>query len=111
VALEYFNAGSRRIRRPFLTSRRGGARLLIALGRTTKAAFAAAWLFVTALAMFFWLGNRVSEINIASVGTIKTAVNLATQYVEDIKPRLTLIDSLPSLNLNERRCRCANPTI
>jgi hypothetical protein len=35
--------------------------------------------------MFFWLGNRVSEITIASVGTIKTAANLATQYVEDIK--------------------------
>jgi hypothetical protein len=37
------------------------------------------------LAAFFWMGNRVTEITIASVGTIKTAANLATQYVEDIK--------------------------
>jgi DNA repair exonuclease SbcCD ATPase subunit len=35
--------------------------------------------------MFFWLGNRVSEITIASVGTIKTAADRATQYVEDIR--------------------------
>jgi hypothetical protein len=31
------------------------------------------------------MGNRVTEITIASVGTIKTAANLATQYVDDIK--------------------------
>jgi F0F1-type ATP synthase membrane subunit b/b' len=31
------------------------------------------------------MGNRVTEITIASVGTIKTAANLATLYVEDIK--------------------------
>ena len=58
---------------------------LVALGRTTKAAFATASLFITALTMFFSLGNRVSEITIASVGTIKAAVNVATQYVDDIK--------------------------
>jgi hypothetical protein len=33
----------------------------------------------------FWLYNRVTEITLPSLGTIKTAANLATQYVEEIK--------------------------
>jgi hypothetical protein len=37
------------------------------------------------LAGFFWMGGRVTEMTIAGIGTIKTAVNLATQYIEDIK--------------------------
>jgi hypothetical protein len=54
-------------------------------GKTTKSAFVMASLAIMFLAAFFWMGNRVTEITIASVGTIKTAANLATQYVEDIK--------------------------
>jgi hypothetical protein len=37
------------------------------------------------LAVYFWNGSRVTEITIPGVGTIKTAVDLATQYVQDIK--------------------------
>ena len=56
-----------------------------ARGKTTKTAFVIASFAIMFLAAFFWMGNRVTEITIASVGTIKTAANLATQYVEDIK--------------------------
>jgi high-affinity Fe2+/Pb2+ permease len=56
-----------------------------ARGKTTKTAFVMASFAIMFLAAFFWMGNRVTEITIASVGTIKTAANLATQYVEDIK--------------------------
>jgi hypothetical protein len=59
--------------------------VFFARGKTTKTAFAMASLAIIFLAVFFWMGNRVTEITIASVGTIKTAANLATQYVEDIK--------------------------
>jgi hypothetical protein len=37
------------------------------------------------MAALFWNGSRVTEITIARLGTIKTAANIATQYVEDIK--------------------------
>jgi hypothetical protein len=56
-----------------------------ARGKTAKTAFVMASFAIMFLAAFFWTGNRVTEITIASVGTIKTAANLATQYVEDIK--------------------------
>jgi hypothetical protein len=56
-----------------------------ARGKTAKTAFVMASFAIMFLAAFFWMGNRVTEITIASVGTIKTAANLATQYVEDIK--------------------------
>jgi high-affinity Fe2+/Pb2+ permease len=55
------------------------------LGKTTKTAFVMASFALMFITAFFWMGNRVTEITIASVGTIKTAANLATQYVEDIK--------------------------
>src|SRR5262249_51133141 len=48
-------------------------------------AFVMASFAIMFLAAFFWMGNRATEITIASVGTIKTAANLATQYVDDIK--------------------------
>jgi hypothetical protein len=56
-----------------------------AFGKTTKAAFVMASFAIMFLAAFFWMGNRVTEITIASIGTIKTAANVATQYVEEIK--------------------------
>jgi hypothetical protein len=31
------------------------------------------------------MDGRVTEMNIAGLGTIKSAVDIATQYVEDIK--------------------------
>jgi ABC-type multidrug transport system fused ATPase/permease subunit len=54
-------------------------------GKTTKTAFVMASFTILFITAFFWMGNRVTEISIASVGTIKTAATLATQYVEDIK--------------------------
>jgi septal ring factor EnvC (AmiA/AmiB activator) len=55
------------------------------LGKTTKTAFVMASFALLFITAFFWMGNRVTEITIASVGTIKTAADVATQYVEEIK--------------------------
>jgi hypothetical protein len=54
-------------------------------GKTSKGTFVAASVPMVFLAGFFWMGGRVTEMTIAGIGTIKTAVNLATQYIEDIK--------------------------
>ena len=54
-------------------------------GTTTKGAFITASFPIVFLAAFFWNGSRVTEITIASVGTIKTAATLATQYIDDIR--------------------------
>lgn len=59
--------------------------VFLALGKMPKPAFLAASLPVFFFAAFFWLDNRVTEITLPSLGTIKTAANLATQYVEEIK--------------------------
>ena len=58
---------------------------LFVRGKTTKTAFVMASFVILFITAFFWMGNRVTEITIASVGTIKTAANLASQYVDDIK--------------------------
>jgi hypothetical protein len=50
-----------------------------------KAAFITVSFPIVFLAVYFWNGSRVTEITIPGVGTIKTAVDLATQYVQDIK--------------------------
>jgi hypothetical protein len=34
---------------------------------------------------FFWMGDRVTEMTIRGVGTIKTAVKIANKYVEEIR--------------------------
>jgi hypothetical protein len=51
----------------------------------SKGSFIAASVPIVFLAGFFWMGDRVTEMTIAGVGTIKTAATLANQYVEDIK--------------------------
>ena len=59
--------------------------IFFVLGKTPKGSFIAASFPIVFLAGFFWMGGRVTEMTIAGVGTIKTAVDLATQYVADIK--------------------------
>jgi hypothetical protein len=54
-------------------------------GKTTKGVFAIVSPVIVFAAAFFWMGDRVTEMTIRGVGTIKTAVNIANQYVEDIR--------------------------
>jgi cell division protein FtsB len=54
-------------------------------GKTTKGVFTIVSPVVVFTAIFFWMADRVTEMIIPGVGTIKTAATLATQYVEDIK--------------------------
>jgi hypothetical protein len=54
-------------------------------GRTTKGVFATVSAVLLFFAAFFWMGDRVTEMRVRGVGTIKTAVNTANQYVEDIR--------------------------
>jgi hypothetical protein len=53
--------------------------------KTTKGVFALVSLVILFAVAFFWMGDRVTEMTIRGIGTIKTAANLAAQYVEDIK--------------------------
>ena len=53
-------------------------------GKTIKGVFALVSLIFFA-ATFFWMEDRVTEMTISGVGTIKAAVNTANQYVEDIR--------------------------
>src|ERR1700730_5133704 len=53
-------------------------------GKTIKGVFALVSLIFFAAA-FFWMEDRVTEMTIGGVGTIKAAVNTANQYVEDIR--------------------------
>jgi hypothetical protein len=54
-------------------------------GKTTKGVFGLVSPVIFFAAGFFWMGDRVTEMTIRGVGTIKTAVNIANQYVEDIR--------------------------
>jgi hypothetical protein len=54
-------------------------------GKTTKGTFLVVSPVIVATAAFFWMGNRVTEFTIPKVATIKAAVDLASQYAEDIK--------------------------
>jgi hypothetical protein len=54
-------------------------------GKTTKGVFAIVSPVIVFAVAFFWMGDRVTEMTIRGVGTIKTAVNIANQYVEDIR--------------------------
>jgi len=54
-------------------------------GKTTKGVFAIVSPVILFAVAFFWMGDRVTEMTIRGVGTIKTAVNIANQYVEDIR--------------------------
>ena len=54
-------------------------------GKTTKGVFAIVSPVIVFAAAFFWMGDRVTEMTIRGVGTIKTAVNIANKYVEDIR--------------------------
>lgn len=54
-------------------------------GKTTKAVFAIVSPVIVFAAAFFWMGDRVTEMSIRGVGTIKTAVNAAQEYVEQIR--------------------------
>jgi hypothetical protein len=64
-----------------------GVVLIFALvrGKTTKGVFAIVSPVIFFAAAFFWMEDRVTEMTIRGVGTIKTAVNIANQYVEDIR--------------------------
>jgi DNA invertase Pin-like site-specific DNA recombinase len=55
-------------------------------GKTTKGVFAIVSPVIVFAAAFFWMGDRVTEMTIRGVGTIKTAVNIANKYVEDEPP-------------------------
>ena len=59
----------------------------LALGKAamSKGLFAIASAIIVFAAAFFWMNDRITELTISGVGTIKTAATLATQYVEDIK--------------------------
>jgi hypothetical protein len=59
--------------------------VLFFASKMTRTAFGIASLTILFLAMFFWVGDRVTEIIIPTIGTIKTAADIATQYVQDIK--------------------------
>ncbi len=59
--------------------------VFLVLRKITKAPFITASVAIVFMAAFFWSGSRVTEVTFGSFGTIKTAVNLATQYAEDIK--------------------------
>jgi hypothetical protein len=59
--------------------------IFFVLGKTSKGSFIAASVPIVFLAGFFWMGGRVTEMTIAGIGTIKTAVDQANQYVADIK--------------------------
>ena len=54
-------------------------------GKTTKGVFAIVSPAILFAVAFFWMGDRVTEMTVRGVGTIKTAVNIANQYVEDIR--------------------------
>ena len=54
-------------------------------GKTTIGVFAIVSPVIFFAAAFFWMENRVTEMTIRGVGTIKTAVNIANKYVEEIK--------------------------
>jgi hypothetical protein len=60
-------------------------------GKTIKGGFALVSLIFFAAA-FFWIEDRVTEMTIGGVGTIKAAVNTANQYVEDIRQIKTDLD-------------------
>lgn len=54
-------------------------------GNLTKGKFISASVFIVFLAAFFWMQGRITEMTFPGIGTIKTAVDTATQLVEDIK--------------------------
>ena len=86
-------------------------------GKTTKGVFAIVSPVIIFAAAFFWMGDRVTEMTIRGVGTIRTAVNIANQYVEDIrkikseideqrKTIATQITQLAKLTADEKRAEC-----
>jgi hypothetical protein len=86
-------------------------------GKTTKGVFLTVAPVILFVAAFFWMGDRVTEMTIRGVGTIRTAVNIANQYVEDIRKIKSELDEqrqtitaqiaeLAKLTGEEKRAEC-----
>jgi hypothetical protein len=54
-------------------------------GQIKTAPFGTASLFLALMVPFFWLGSEITELTISQVGSFKTNVQQATQYLDEIR--------------------------
>jgi hypothetical protein len=54
-------------------------------GQLKTPSFGAASMFLALMVPFFWLGSEITELTISQVGSFKTNVHQATQYLDEIK--------------------------
>jgi hypothetical protein len=70
-----------------------GLLTLIVSGKIQSRPFRIASLFLGLMIVFFWLSNEITELTISKVGTIKTNVEQARTYLDEIKSIRSTIDS------------------
>lgn len=63
------------------------AALLVCLvrGQLKTTSFGTASMFLALMVPFFWLGPEITELTISKIGSFKTNVQQATQYLDEIK--------------------------
>jgi hypothetical protein len=70
-----------------------GLLTLLALGKLHSLPFRIVSIFIGLMIVFFWLSNEITELTISRVGTIRTNVEQARTYLDEIKSIRSTIQS------------------